>query len=126
MQDLAKQAVELDESDVKAKMHLGVTLVEQGKREVDSVEMIENGLQYLQQALQLAEQLPSEQDRGYVTSVLEPKIQMAQKIKFLKEYEIQEDQKLAVFDDLKVKSSALKKLMITQKIPLEDRPKDTK
>ena len=48
MQDLAKQAVELDESDVKAKMHLGVTLVEQGKREVDSVEMIENGLQYLQ------------------------------------------------------------------------------
>ena len=32
MHDLAFQAVELDEYDVKAKMHLGVTLVEQGKR----------------------------------------------------------------------------------------------
>ena len=51
---------------------------------------------------------------------------MALKIKFLKQYEIEEEKRLAIFDDLKMKSSALKKLLITQKIPLQDHPKDLK
>ena len=51
---------------------------------------------------------------------------MALKIKFLKQYEIEEEKRLAIFDDLKMKSSSLKKLLITQKIPLQDHPKDLK
>ena len=92
MLHLAHQAVELDAQDVKAKMNLGCTLVELGKKG-DGIEQIEQGVAFLIEALQLAKQPGAVQDVQYIESVLEPKIEMAKKISYLKEFEIQEEQK---------------------------------
>ena len=119
----ATMAVELDDTYVKAFVAVGEALVELGKQDFGSFTQIDKGIQRLRKGYSLC---TGQKLRRFEEDILK-QILKAQKIKFYKQKEVEDNEKASMMHDLKKKMSTYKDLMNVQypNNPQTDNPNDT-